>query len=447
MAEQREDYHEFEGEECDDLTGGRSKYYCLPFCKSAFYTRDGIPTGIRFFKFPDDHRKLRWLNLIKRKENKKPDVFRVSKHTKICQKHFKTTDISRSYNTGKHTLKKGAEPSGFECWPESFRKKVKEERKAPADRFAASISGNYLMDVENEITVSQDEDMATEEKSDVGSETEYDCPSCKDLRQQLHDIRLENIKLKSENEELLSKVSELNETVKEYEESQFSYENISKDPALFKSFTGLPHDRFVMLYHICNPGSKSENIRYYDAAKVKAQKEVENMHLQDHDYCNKTKRKAGPRPKENPKEQLFMTLFWLRCSPTLIFLTFIKKLPLTTVSRYLITWVNYLYFVLGSIPIWATKEQIKLSMPQCSKDTYPDTRCIIDCTELFTQVPSSLAIQSALYSTYKHHVTCNGLIGIAPSGAVIFVSQLYPGSLSDKEIVCRSGFLNPIFIG
>ena len=201
-----------------------------------------------------------------------------------------------------------------------------------------------------------------------------------------------------------------------------------------------------MLYNICNPGSKSENIRYYDAAKVKAQKEVENMHLQDHDYCNKTKRKAGPRPKENPKEQLFMTLCWLRCSPTLIFLTFNKKLPLTTVSRYLITWVNYLYFVLGSIPIWATKEQIKLSMPQCFKDTYPDTRCIIDCTELFTQVPSSLAIQSALYSTYKHlHVTYKGLIGIAPSGAVIFVSQLYPGSLSDKEIVCRSGFLNPIF--
>ena len=105
-------------------------------------------------------------------------------------------------------------------------------------------------------------------------------------------------------------MSELNETVKEYEESQFSYENISKDLALFKSFTGLSHDRFVMLCNICNPGSKSENITYYDAAKVKAQKEVENMHLQDHDYCNKTKRKAGPRPKENPKEKLFMTLFW-----------------------------------------------------------------------------------------------------------------------------------------
>ena len=32
-------------------------------------------------------------------------------------------------------------------------------------------------------------------------------------------------------------------------------------------------------------------------------------------------------------------------------------------------------------------------------------------------------------------------MGIAPSGAVIFVSQLYDGSISDKKIVNRSGFL------
>ena len=32
-------------------------------------------------------------------------------------------------------------------------------------------------------------------------------------------------------------------------------------------------------------------------------------------------------------------------------------------------------------------------------------------------------------------------MGIAPSLAVIFVSQLYDGSISDKEIVNKSGFL------
>ena len=99
--------------------------------------------------------------------------------------------------------------------------------------------------------------------------------------------------------------------------------------------------------------------------------------------------------------------------------------------------------MLGSIPIWPTKQQVLECMPLCFKETYPTIRCIIDCTEVFVQVPSSLEGQSALYSSYKHHVTYKGLIGIAPSGVITFVSQLFPGSLSDKEITCRSGFLNP----
>ena len=43
-----------------------------------------------------------------------------------------------------------------------------------------------------------------------------------------------------------------------------------------------------------------------------------------------------------------------------------------------------------------------------------------------------------MYSSYKHHVTYKGLLGIAPSGAIIFKE----GSISDKEIVKRSGILN-----
>ena len=53
-----------------------------------------------------------------------------------------------------------------------------------------------------------------------------------------------------------------------------------------------------------------------------------------------------------------------------------------------------------------------------------------------------MTIQSSLYSSYKHHVTYKGLLGIAPSGAITFISQLFEGSISDKEIVARSGLLN-----
>ena len=47
-----------------------------------------------------------------------------------------------------------------------------------------------------------------------------------------------------------------------------------------------------------------------------------------------------------------------------------------------------------------------------------------------------------MYSNYKHHVTYKGLLGIAPSGAITFISKLYEGSISDKEIVKRRSILN-----
>ena len=127
----------------------------------------------------------------------------------------------------------------------------------------------------------------------------------------------------------------------------------------------------------------------------------------------------------NAKNQLFLYLSWLKGGFSLNHVSWLFKIPKSTVSRYIITWSNFMYFSLGSIPIWPSRKVVNDTMPQSFKDTYPTTRCIIDCTELFCQRPSSLSSQSHMYSHYKSHVTFKGLIGIAPSGAITFVSQLY----------------------
>ena len=57
-------------------------------------------------------------------------------------------------------------------------------------------------------------------------------------------------------------------------------------------------------------------------------------------------------------------------------------------------------------------------------------------------MPSSLLLNSELFSSYKNHVTIKAIVDIAPSGATTFVSQLYTGSISDREIVIQSGFLS-----
>ena len=47
-----------------------------------------------------------------------------------------------------------------------------------------------------------------------------------------------------------------------------------------------------------------------------------------------------------------------------------------------------------------------------------------------------------MHSVYKDHTTVKILAGTAPGAVFTFISNTYPGSISDKEIVVKSGFLN-----
>lgn len=47
--------------------------------------------------------------------------------------------------------------------------------------------------------------------------------------------------------------------------------------------------------------------------------------------------------------------------------------------------------------------------------------------------------QSQSYSAYKSHNTLKGLVGCSPAGSIIFLSQLYTGSVSDKQITEMCG--------
>jgi len=81
-------------------------------------------------------------------------------------------------------------------------------------------------------------------------------------------------------------------------------------------------------------------------------------------------------------------------------------------------------------------------MPTGFKELFPNTRVVIDCTEIAVQAPSSLVLRSELYSSYKGRTILKCLVGVTPSGAVSFVSSLYAGSISDKHITQVSGILD-----
>ena len=65
----------------------------------------------------------------------------------------------------------------------------------------------------------------------------------------------------------------------------------------------------------------------------------------------------------------------------------------------------------------------------------------MDCTEIFIEMSSSFRTQSATFLIYKHSSTAKGLIGIAPNGAITFVSELHLGRTSDQNITKHCGVL------
>ena len=97
----------------------------------------------------------------------------------------------------------------------------------------------------------------------------------------------------------------------------------------------------------------------------------------------------------------------------------------SNISRILVTWFDFLHSQFRMLPIWASKKYVERTIPKQFKEAYPTTRLILDCTELFIEMPTSARAQSSTFSNYKHHNTAKGLVGIAPNGMVTFVSDLY----------------------
>ena len=108
---------------------------------------------------------------------------------------------------------------------------------------------------------------------------------------------------------------------------------------------------------------------------------------------------------------------------------------ISTVFDIMITYSNYLFVMLGSFPVWVSKDVIKQHLPTAFQGKFENVRCIIDCTEIKYEKPGDLQKQSEFYSV-------KGLIGISPNVWVTFVSSLFGGSISDRRIIEKTHFVD-----
>ncbi|XP_072040085.1 uncharacterized protein [Amphiura filiformis] len=122
----------------------------------------------------------------------------------------------------------------------------------------------------------------------------------------------------------------------------------------------------------------------------------------------------------------------------------------STVSNIVSTWICVLNEILvngmmgNQIPSVAKNQ---LCLPG-SFHNFSNCRIVLDCTEVqCAQVRDDMSVQKETFSNYKSRNTFKALVGVAPNGVITYVSNLYPGSRSDKAIVQHCGVLSQLVPG
>ena len=146
---------------------------------------------------------------------------------------------------------------------------------------------------------------------------------------------------------------------------------------------------------------------------------------------------VSPRSKTLSLFQEFiMVLMKLRLNVPLQYLAYRFGVSLPTVSRTFTAWLTVMVVRLSPLIRWPEREELWHTMPMCFQFTFgKKTTIIIDCFEVFIELPSNLLARSQTFSNYKHHNTVKVLIGITPQGSICFTSKAWGGRTSDNYIV------------
>ena len=219
----------------------------------------------------------------------------------------------------------------------------------------------------------------------------------------------------------------------------------------FSHLTGFSsYEKFRRVLEFVLPVGHRKNITYWNT-KASKERKIDTSLLFDSDQESQSDDDGSSEPEADPgssrnhvlsvEDEFLLVMMKLRLGLTNLDLAMRFNVAEATISNTLITWLNLLFIQLDTLKIWPHRNVILENMPKKFKEDYPNNIIIIDCTELKIQCPSSLVIQSQSYSSFKSTNTLKSLVGVDSMGGFMFVSQLYTGSISDKQIVFRSGFL------
>lgn len=133
------------------------------------------------------------------------------------------------------------------------------------------------------------------------------------------------------------------------------------------------------------------------------------------------------------KDQLLITLMKYKKNYEYTDLSIFFRINRNTISRIVHIWTDILFICFQKVDFWELR--------YTREDLYT---VMLDCTEIPIEKPKNANMQQVTWSNYKNTNTFKSLIGNDEAGSIIFISDLFVGGISDREIVKKSGILDKL---
>ena len=354
--------------------------HCVVFGCKATSERN---TDRSFHRIPPESKaRTKWLKMLNRKN------YSPGKYAHVCSFHFAEEDFKIMPTTSKappqlqrRKLKKDAVPRF------NLRGQQKDQR-AFHKSSATSINAREKYD---QITDNLSSDTETKENSDTENSTEM---AISNNSEDLEQAKKELAELKMENEALRKRI--------------FKWENLSEED--IKTYTELDASVFNTVVAMIE---RFQPLSYWSGKPVNS--------ITSHNQ---------------------LKIFLMRLRRDMPYFDLAKRYGVshTTIQNIFLTYLHAFHqiFFIGCMKNIPFLEKNCGSMPN-TFGGISNCRIILDCTEFFIETPrQDLHAASASYSNYKHRLTAKYLIGVAPNGAITFVSNGFPGSTSDKMVTDHS---------
>ena len=400
---------------------------CVAFgCNQYQYKMENgerIPTNVPMYRFPkEEELKNEWCKLIRREDGR--DNFHVSQSTRLCAAHFRPVD----FKTGGKTLKRPEAKPLLHSWNNFTWKQPRRPLvRRVNDTSCSSSLDEMVVEEAADDTIAIDFNMTPGDVDDIHCLGDLsgdivvviDEPS--PVEKTIDDYKEEVIHLKARIVELEMEVDNLKK--KKLTMKDIYANHILSNDGECTSATGFHSvDRLRQFYDFLDPGENGENV-----SMARSQEKINT---------------GRPRIL-SPFEGYLLLLCRLKSAFSIKHLSFLFCASVGAIEAHFMMWLMYTYFKVASLSWWPSKDTVMNSMPASMKSKFPSVRTIIDCCEFPAESPGSLSLQKLFYSVYKSHVTVKVLVGIMPAGGITFISPAFPGSTSDRDIVIKSGILNP----